>query len=324
MSKKNELKAAELRCVCDPKIFKFKNTTEIKPLDEVIGQKRAVQAIEFGLNMKSSGYNIFVTGVEGTGKSTIVRELVSKHAKTLPRPDDWCLANNFKDHFRPKAIAVPFGKAVPFSKKMNKFVEDLKKDLPKAFEGEGYLKRLSGIKSRFSDKQNRLFQKIDKSAARNNLQILKSEQGIETVPVIDGTPLTPEDYNKLPNDKKAAIEDNIRRVQEQIELASVEIDKLNQALHTDVEKLMDEVTLAVVKSRLEKIRSEFKDSPSILKHLDEIEQDIVENVQYFMPSEEGDSKENEHFQTAAGFESAALPGERFNGSRTGQRCSGHL
>ena len=296
MSKKFELKAADLRSVCDPKIFKFKNTSGIKPLDEVIGQERAVQAIEFGLNMKSSGYNIFVTGFEGTGKSTIVRELVSKHAKSLPRPDDWCLVNNFKDHFRPKAIAVPAGKAVPFSKKMNKFVESLKNDLPKAFEGEGYLKRLSGIKSRFSDKQNRLFQKIERFAARNNLQILRSEQEIETVPVLDGTPLTPEDYNKLPRDKKAAIEDNIRRIQEQIELASVEIDKLNQALHVDVEKLMDEVTLAVVESRLEKIRAEFKDSPAILTHLDEIQQDIVENVQYFMPAEESDSKEDGIFK----------------------------
>jgi predicted ATP-dependent protease len=296
MSKKFELKAADLRYVCDPKVFKFKNTSEIKPLYEVIGQKRAVQAIEFGLNMKSSGYNIFVTGVEGTGKSTIVRDLVSKHARTLPKPDDWCLVNNFKDHFRPQAIAVPSGKAVPFSKKMHKFVEDLKKQLPKAFEGEGYLKRLSGIKSRFSDKQNRLFQKIDRFATRNNLQILKSEEAIETVPVIDGTPLTPEDYNKLPHDRKAVIEANIRRVQEQIELASVEIDKLNQALHVDVEKLMDEVTLAVVASRLEKIRSEFKDSTSILKHLDEIEQDIVENVHFFMPEEEGSTKEEAFFK----------------------------
>ena len=296
MSKKFELKATDLRCVCDPKIFKFKNTSEIKPLDEVIGQTRAVQAIEFGLNMKSSGYNIFVTGVEGTGKSTIVRELVSKHAKTLPKPDDWCLVNNFKDPFRPKSIAVPSGKAVQFSKKMNKFVEDLKKDLPKAFESEGYLKHLSGIKSRFSDKQNRLFQKIDKFAARNNLQIIKSEQEIETVPVIDGTPLTPEDYNKLPHDQKAAIEANVHRVQEQIELAAVEIDKLNQALHMDVEKLMDAVTLSVVESRLGKIRSEFKDSAGILKHLDEIEQDIVENVQYFMPAKDGDSKKNDIFK----------------------------
>ena len=296
MSKKFELKAADLRSVCDPKVFKFKSTAEIKPLDEVIGQKRAVQAIEFGLNMKSAGYNIFVTGVEGTGKSTIVNDLVSKHASMLPKPDDWCLVNNFKDHFRPRAIAVPSGKAVPFSKKMHKFVEDLKKHLPKAFEGEGYLKRLSGIKSRFSDKQNRLFQKIDRFATRNNLQILKSDEAIETVPVIDGTPLTPEDYHKLPHDRKAAIEVNIRQVQEQIELASVEIDKLNQALHMDVEKLMDEVTLAVVAGRLGKIRSEFKDSASILKHLDEIEQDIVENVHFFMPEEEGNTKEEAIFK----------------------------
>ena len=296
MSKKYELKAADLRCICDPKVFKFKNTSEIKPLAGVIGQKRAVQAIEFGLNMKSSGYNIFVTGVEGTGKSTIVRDLVSKHARSLPKPDEWCLVNNFKDHFRPKAIAVPSGRAARFARKMSKFVEDLKRELPKAFEGEGYLKRLSGIKSRFSDKHSRLFQKIDRFATKNNLQIIKSEEEIETIPVIDGMPLTPEDFNKLPGDDRAAIETNIRRVQEQIELAAVEIDKLNQALHIDVEKLMDEVTLAIVQGRLAKIRSEFKDSSSILEHLDEIEQDIVENVQYFMPPEAGDAKESDIFK----------------------------
>jgi len=290
MSKKYELKPADLRLVCDPKVFKFKNTSQIKPLDEVIGQKRAVQAIEFGLNMKSAGYNIFVTGVEGTGKSTIVRELVSKHARTLPKPQDWCLVNNFKDPFRPNIIAVPTGKAVQFSKTMNKFVEALKKELPKAFEGEGYLKRLSGIKSRFADKQNRLFEKIERFAARSNLQIIKSEQEIETVPVIDGTPLTPEDYNQLSNEQKAAIEVSVRLVQERIELASIEIDKLNQALHLDIEKLMDEVTLSVVSGRLEKVRSEFKDCPGILSHLGEIKQDIVENVQDFMLPEEGSPK----------------------------------
>ncbi len=296
MSKKYELKAADLRYICDPRIFKFKNTSEIKPLDGVIGQKRAVQAIEFGLNMKSSGYNIFVTGEEGTGKSTIVRDLISKHARKQPKPDEWCLVHNFKDDFRPKAIAISSGMAVRFSQKMSKFVEDLKKDLPKAFEGEGYLKRLTGIKSRFSDKQNRLFQKIERFAVRNNLQILRSAEEIETIPIMDGQPLTPEDYNKLPAEQRAAIEANILRVQEQIELASVEIDKLNQALHLDVEKLMDEITFSVVEGRLAKIRAEFKRFPSILEHLGEIEQDIVDNVQYFLPSEEKESKESGFFK----------------------------
>ena len=197
MLKKYELKAADLRCVCDPKVFKFKNTSEVKPLDEVIGQKRAVQAIEFGLNMKSPGYNIFVTGVEGTGKSTIVKDLVTKHANTLAKPNDWCLVNNFKDEFRPRAVAVPSGKAVLFSKKMNNFIENLKKGIPNAFETEAYLKRLSAVKAGFSDKQSRLSQNIEKFAAKNNLQILRSEKEIQIVPIIEGKAMTSEDFEKI-------------------------------------------------------------------------------------------------------------------------------
>jgi lon-related putative ATP-dependent protease len=290
MLKKYELKISDLRSICDPKVFKFRNTSEIKPLDEVIGQKRAVQAIEFGLHMKSPGYNIFVTGVEGTGKSTIVRDLVTKHAQTLPAPNDWCLVNNFKDEFRPKAVAVPAGKAIPFAKKMNKFVEDLKKDLPKAFKSESYLQRLAEIKSNYADRQNQLFQRIEKFAADKNLQIVQSEKEFETIPIIDGKPLAPEDFNNLSADKKAEIEANIHAIQTQIEFTAGRIDKLNASLHTDVEKLLDEVTLSVVESRLDKIRFEFKESSDVLAHLDEIEQDIVENVNYFISADESSSK----------------------------------
>jgi lon-related putative ATP-dependent protease len=293
MSKKYELKAAELRKVCDHRVFKFKNTSEVKPLDEIIGQKRAVRALEFGLNMTSPGYNIFVTGLEGTGKSTIVKDYVTKHAKTLPRPDDWCLVNNFKDDFRPRAFAVPSGKAVQLSKKMNRFIQDLKKDLPAAFESEPYLNRLSTIKNGHADKQNQLFHQIEKFAADKNVRIIKSEtdQEFETVPVLDGQPLTAEDFNKLTDDQKAAIEENIRLIQNQIEKASVEVDKLTNALHTDVEELMDEVTRSAVQSRLENIRSEYKDSLNVMNYLAEVEQDIVENVNLFMPSEESASGE---------------------------------
>ncbi len=81
-----ELAASELRYTCDPTVFKFKNTAEIEPLDEVIGQERAVHAIDFGLNMTSPGYNIFVTGIEGTGRTTIVRDITAKHAQIAPHP----------------------------------------------------------------------------------------------------------------------------------------------------------------------------------------------------------------------------------------------
>ena len=286
MTKKYEINAADLRCICDPKIFKFKNTSQIKPLDKVIGQQRAVQAIDFGLNMKSPGYNIFVTGVEGTGKSTIVKDIVTKIAKTLPRPDDWCLVNNFKDQFRPKAIAVSSGKAVQFGRMVNKCIEDLQQDLPSALESKPYLNRLSVLKRKYSDKQSQLFQKIEKFAGKKNLQIVGADDDLETIPVIDGKPLTSDDFSNLSQRKKAEIEENIRQIQSQIAAASVKVDKLKSALHMDIEKLMDETTLSIVRLRLDKLRFEFKDNPTILTHLDEIEQDIVDNVNLFIPSEE--------------------------------------
>ena len=152
MKKTCKLKPSDLRSICDPKMFTFKNTAEVNPLDEVIGQERAVQAINFGLNMKSPGYNIFVTGLEGTGKSTIIRDLVDRQAKTLPSPVDWCMVNNFKDEYHPKAISVPTGKANRFSKTISKLIDDLKKELPKAFEHESYQQRQSEIQKKYYPK----------------------------------------------------------------------------------------------------------------------------------------------------------------------------
>ena len=160
MKKTCELKPSDLRSICDPKMFTFKNTSEVNPLDEVIGQERAVQAVDFGLNMKSQGYNIFVTGLEGTGKSTIIRDLVDKQAKTLLSPVDWCMVNNFKDEYRPKAISVPTGKANRFSKTISKLIDDLKKELPKAFEHESYQQRQSEIQKKNSDQQKKAFTQI--------------------------------------------------------------------------------------------------------------------------------------------------------------------
>jgi lon-related putative ATP-dependent protease len=295
MSKKFELKAADLRCICDHRVFKFKNTSELKPLDEIIGQQRAVRALEFGLNMNHSGYNIFVTGLEGTGKSTIVKDYVTKHARTRPKPNDWCLVNNFKDEFRPRAIEVPNGKAVLLSQKMNRFIQVLQKDLPAIFESEPYLKRLSAIKSRYAGKQNRLFQKVESYALKNSIQIVKTDEEFDMVPVVGGKPLTAEDFTNLPNGQKTEIEENIRQIQSRIDIASVEVDKLNNALHAQVEELVDEVTRSVVQSRLEKIRSEFKKNANILAHLDAVEQDIIENVNFFMPSEESSTGEENIF-----------------------------
>jgi lon-related putative ATP-dependent protease len=183
---------------------------------------------------------------------------------------------------------------------MNHLVEDLKKDLPKAFESESYLNRLSKIRTGYMNRQNQLFQKIEKAAANKNLQFTKEEveegqEEYQTIPIINGEPITEDDYINLSAKKQREIEENIRQIQTEIEIAAREVDKINHALHVDIEKLMDEVSASVVRLRLEKIRKEYKKSNDIQAYLNEIEEDIVENVNFFMPSEETKATEENLF-----------------------------
>jgi lon-related putative ATP-dependent protease len=258
-------------------------------LDTVIGQERAVKAIDFGLNMDDPGYNIFVTGLASTGKSTIVRDLVNKHAKRLPTPNDLCLVNNFKDEFRPNAIAVPPGTARQFSKKMKRAIEGLKKELPEGFEDDAYLKKLSKIKNRFTQKQHTLFEALEAFAAQRNLQIEQTETDFQTIPLVDGQAITPEEFNALPARARARIEENLLSVQAEIEATAMEMDKNNLALHAEIEKLMDTYALSVVKKRLDPMRKEFKACEDIVAHLNTVQEHIVENFNLFIPPNKGES-----------------------------------
>ena len=286
MIKKFELKPADLRSTCDPKTFTFKNTAEVKPLDNVIGQERAVQAIEFGLNMKSPGYNMFVTGIEGTGKSTIIRDIINAHAKKLASPADWCMVNNFKDEFRPKPISVPTGKATRFCKKMNGLIEDLKKELPKAFEHESYQLKQSEIQKKYSDQQKDIFKNLEASAAEKNVQINRTKTGYQTIPIIENKPISPEEYLALSEETRGKIEENILTVQSEIDVTIREINKISQAMNSQVEKLMEEIALFVVKQRIDVLRDAYKEGTDVLTYLNEVQDDILENVKDFIASPE--------------------------------------
>ena len=286
MSKNFELDLTDLRCICDPAMFNFKDTSGVEPLDGVIGQERAVRAIDFGLNMRSPGYNIFVTGIEGTGKSTIVRDIVSRHAKTLPTPDDWCMVNNFKDEYVPKAIAVPPGKAVKFSRTMNKMIEDLKTELPKAFQDETYQQRQSAIQQRFADQRRDIYKNLEKFAEERNLRIQRTATAYQPIPFHDGKPLSAEDFQALPEQKREEIEENLRIVRAETESIVREVSKINKNMQKKLEKLMEEIALYVVWDQINDIKEEFKESARIPTYLDEVRDDIVENVKDFIAAQE--------------------------------------
>jgi predicted ATP-dependent protease len=294
MSMPNKLKPSDLRCWCDAAQFDFDSTLEIEPLDEVIGQERAVRAIEFGLNMKSFGYNIFITGYEGTGKNTISRDLVGKHAAKMSVPTDWCIVNNFKDEYRPKAIAVPAGTANVFAKSMNRFIQDLKVRLPKEFESESFREKISEINGRYQQQIRLLFQGLDESAAQKRLQIKKTPTGYQTIPLKDDAPYTQEDFAQLPAEIQADIGKNIQSMQAEIEEVLREASKINFTQQENLQQVTEQVALFVVKNRLDILREAYRESEDIIDYLNKVQEDIVENVDLFgIPKNTGEEEKED-------------------------------
>ena len=286
MKKTRELAASELRYTCDPDVFKFKNTAEIEPLDDVIGQERAVHAIDFGLNMTSPGYNIFVTGIEGTGRTTIVRDITAKHAQSLPIPCDWCMVNNFQDEYRPKAIPVPSGSAVLFSKQMNRLIRMLKNMLPKAFESSSFQEKSAQVQEAFQAQEKDLFQKLEQSAKDKKLVINKASSGYQTIPVQDGKPMTQEAFHALAEPEQEKLKEDMKALQGELESTLREVNKIRQVMSKAMDKLMEETALFVVKERMEYLKETYAECTGIMAYLDEVQADIIENVEDFLPSQE--------------------------------------
>src|SRR4030067_3768416 len=123
-----ELNYEAVRKRCTTGIPSCESTADLTPLQQIIGQDRAVRALKFGLKIKDSGFNIYVSGMPGTGRKTTIVNFLEEKAKEMPVPPDWCYVNNFKDINNPNALKLPAGKGKTFRDDMEKFTEDVKKE----------------------------------------------------------------------------------------------------------------------------------------------------------------------------------------------------
>ena len=281
----NIVPPVDLRCTCDLSKFDFETTADIAPLDQVIGQERAVRAITFGLEMKSAGYHIFVTGPEGTGKTTIVQEIVRKAARDLPTPPDWCMVNNFKDEYRPRAIPIASGQAGRFAKSLSRLVSDLKIRLPKEFQADSFREKVAEIQKRHGEEKKAHFDRLDASAREKQLSVEQTPSGYQTIPLNGDTPFTEEEFEKLTDDRQQAIEQTVQDFQKEIQTTMREVNRINHAQQKEIQQQFAELTRFVVKNRLDVIRETYADHPEILQYLDDMQEDIVENAGLFLPQE---------------------------------------
>lgn len=277
-----KLSYTQLRNECDPSFVSCKTTKDLAPLEKIIGQERAVRALKFGLGIKEKGFNIYVAGYPGTGRTTAVKNFLDELARTKPVPNDWCYVNNFSNPYAPKKIQLFTGKGKEFQKDMKTFIDDVKRSLPKAFESEDYnIKKELTLKN-MEAKRKSLLEELNEITRKESFIIQITPIGLILIPVIKGKPLTDEEILSLPSKIKIEIQEKRKRLE--IEMRSVmrQFVDMERKIDEEIEKLDHEIALYSIGHLMVDLNEKYKEYPDVLVYLDEVQKDILDNIAQFI------------------------------------------
>jgi lon-related putative ATP-dependent protease len=286
MSKVTPLDASELYRRTDPDIFSFHTTEDMEVLEEVIGQPRAVDAINFGIGIRREGYNIFALGPPGTGKRAMVRKTFQEKAATESAPDDWIYVYNFKQRNRPRAISLPAGKGQEFKQDMENLVEELRTTLSAAFESDEYRTRKQVIEQDFQERQEKSLEGLQERARQNNLALIRTPGGLVFAPMRDGEVLSPEEFQGMSEEERKQIESRLEGFQEELQKLLQSVPDMQRQIQKRMDELNREVIDYAVGGLMEEIQSKYAEFQPVQEYLKEARENIIENATDFLKEEE--------------------------------------
>ena len=276
------LPAALLYRPCDPAELPFEQVGEVADLLEPIGQDRAVEAVQFAVAMRHKGYNVYVLGPSGTGKHTVVRDLLRRRADTMPAPSDWCYVNNFADPQKPRRLQFPPGRGTGLREAMKRLVEELRAALPAAFERDDYRARLDVVEQQFKQRNEQAFGELQRRGEEKGITLLRTPMGLALAPRRDGKVLTPELFEALPQAEGERIQHDLEEMQGELEAVMQKVPQWEREHREAVRELNRNTTGAAIALMMDELRAGYCDLPEIVQHLDAIEHDIKENTDDFL------------------------------------------
>ena len=285
MKTKNELDYKELKATCNPNNFKFDSTAELEPIVTGIGQDRGIKALEFGLNVDVKGYNIYIEGPSGVGKTMYTKNYLDKLSLKKKVPSDWCYIYNFDNPNEPIAVSLPAGQGKEFKETMDNFIQDIKKEIKRTFNNDDFEKEKALIKHDFEQKRAELLDNLNKFSMQYNFQVKTAKNGIYMMPVVNGKVLQENEFDKLPIDIKNQFEERSSVVQEQVMNVIAEIKTLERSSDKRVEEWQSNVALLTVNAQINFVKSKYKRHKKINAFLTNIKQDILKNISAFTAEE---------------------------------------
>lgn len=286
MSKMKELNYEQLKNGCTADKFSFQTTAELEPLEGIIGQERAEKAFDFGLAVKLKGYNIYMSGPFGTGKTTYARMSTEKMAAKEPIPNDWCYVYNFQDPKRPKALAFAPGTGKLFKEDIAYLVGKIKKELQKAFQSEEYANQKNTVLQSYNQQQNTLMEAMNEEAQKYDFTVRNTETGVYFLPVINGKAVEDEEFEALAKEVKDKIEENSQIVNEKAGIILRQMQKLNQESDVRIAELNRKVGMFAIGNHVAELMERYKEYECASAYLSALQEDVLKNLDQFIEVDE--------------------------------------
>ena len=290
MKEKNELSYRDLKMVCDQKMFKFETTKELEPINDGIGQERGIKALEFGISVDVKGYNLYIEGPSGVGKTMYTKNYLDTISKKKKVPQDWCYIYNFDNPNEPIAVPMAAGQGKEFRDAMDRFIKDIKKDIKQTFNNEDFEKEKALIKQEYETKRAVLMTKLNETSSKYGFQVKSANNGIYMMPVINGKTIEEEEFNKLDEQTKKEFEDKSSIVQQHVMEAISQIKAIQSESDKKISEWQSNVALLTVNAHINYIKSNFKRNKKINKFLDDVKKDILKNVNMFLVNDDSNKQ----------------------------------
>jgi len=283
----DKLSVDELYKCCEPNIFAFDTTDDLPVFSGTIGQERALDALDFGLSLESTGFNIFLLGENGTGRITTIKSILTQKAGSEPVPPDWCYVYNFRDPDAPIAISLEPGEASVFQKDMEELIKTLKVEIPKVFESKEYEKQKNKITEDAQKKQREIFSSLEEEAEAKGFSVRKTVSGLMIMPVKKtGEPLTEEEYESTDEKTRKKIDEIGKSLQEKLNDAVRIIREAEKSVKEQIVKLEKEAALSAVGHLIDELKGTYKKYEKIISYLYDVKESILENLDEFKVQEE--------------------------------------
>ncbi len=273
-----KLSYTQARKKCPREFIPCSSTDQMAPLQQIIGQERAVRALQFGLDIKELGFNIFVAGMPGTGRKTAIVGFLEERAKEMPVPPDWCYVNNFEDPNSPNALKLPTGEGGSFRDDMARFVEEMKGALTAAFESDDYTQRRGETLQSFEEKKNELLKELNQKASEAGFALQRSQIGMLLIPIIDGQLINEQQFSILPQNVQREIQERRKRLRDQMRGAFRQFRDIDRDAQEAIQGLNEEVASYAIDDLFASLKEKYGGIEEAVHYLDEVKKDILSNL----------------------------------------------